>query len=98
MPGSKDFPRALYGDPTGHLHKLYLNFDENVAPVIVYLDFCKAFHSVNHSCLLFQIASFRFDRDFVTLRTRAKFENSLFDVLHVSSEVPQENVLGPILC
>ena len=69
------------------------------------LDFCKAFDSVDHSCLLFKIASFGFDKDFVTLlssylecrRQRVKVGNSLSDVSDLSSGVPQGSVLGPIL-
>ena len=87
------------------LHELYLNFDENVEQVVVYLDFCKAFDSVDHSCLLFKVASFGFDKDFVALlssylecrRQRVKVGNSLSDVSDVSSGVPQGSVLGPIL-
>ena len=87
------------------LHELHLNFDENVEQVVVYLDFCKAFDSADHSCLLFKVAPFGFDKDFVALlssylecrRQRVKVGNSLSDVSDVSSGVPQGSVLGPIL-
>ena len=93
--------RAFYGDATRLLlQELYLQFDEKVEQVVVKLDSCKAFDSVNHSCLLFKIASFGFETDSVTLnlRTTVKVESSLSDVLHVSNGVLQGNVLGPILC
>ena len=49
------------------LHELYLNFDGNIEQVVVYLDFSKAYDSVDHSTLLSKIIHFGFDEDFVKL-------------------------------
>ena len=49
------------------LHKLYLNIDENVEQFVVYLDFCKAFDSVDHTYLLVKLTSFGFDENYLVV-------------------------------
>ena len=47
--------------------KCIKNFDENVEQVVVYLNFCKAFDSVDHTYLLVKLINFGFDENFVVL-------------------------------
>ena len=49
------------------LHELYLNFDGNIEQTVVYLDFSKAYDSVDHPTLLSKIIQFGFDEGFVKL-------------------------------
>ena len=86
------------------LHDLYLNFDGNMEQVVVYLDFSKAFDSVDHSTLLSKIIQFGFDENFVKLinsylssrRHCVKLDGVLSESLPVTSGVPHGGVLGPL--
>ena len=87
------------------LHELYLSFDENVEQVVVYLDFIRAFDSVDHPYLIVKLTNFGFDENFVVLissylenrKQRVKIGNFSSDCLPVFSGVPQGSVLGTIL-
>ena len=72
-------------------------FDENIDQVVVYLDFSKAFDSVDHSNLLLKLARFGFDKSFVSFLfsylsdrlQRVNLVGFLSDKLPVTSGVPQ---------
>ena len=49
------------------LHDIYENFDSNSEQIIVYLDFSKAFDTVNHNILLCELAYFGLDENFLKL-------------------------------
>ena len=86
------------------LRELYLIFDRNVEQVVVYLDFSKAFDSVDHLVLLSKLFHFGFDKDFVKfiksyLSSRRQcviWDGFLSASLPVTSCVPQGSVLKPL--
>ena len=86
------------------LHGLYLNSNEIVEQVVVYVDSSDAFDSVGHSTLLSKIIHFGFDKDFVKLidsylssrQKCVKLDSFLSEGHAVTSGVPQGNVLGPV--
>ena len=50
-----------------YLDELYSNFNDNVEQVLVYLDFAKAFDTVNHAILLDKLAFCGLDNNFLKL-------------------------------
>ena len=72
---------------------------------VCYLDFSKAFDSVNHRLLLMKLGVYAIDgqihkwlSDFLSCRTfHVRVGNSKSDVVNVTSGVPQGSVLGPLL-
>ena len=71
---------------------------------IVYLDFAKAFDSIVHKKLLFKLKAYGVDglllhwiESLLTDRVqRTRVEKCIYDILTVTSGVPQASVLGPI--
>ena len=47
-----------------YLDELYSNFDDNVEQVLIYLDFAKAFDTVNHAVFLDKLAFYGLDNNF----------------------------------
>ena len=87
------------------LDELYANFDNNWEQIVLYLDFSKAFDTVNHATLTIKLAYFGLDREFRNLirsyladRTqRVCIDGNLSDIVSIRSGVPQASVPGPLL-
>jgi len=80
-------------------------FDKNMITLLCFLDFIKAFDSVNHKILIKKLKSYGFCDTSLKLiisylngrSQRVKIGNSLSDSCPILSGVPQGSVLGPIL-
>ena len=88
------------------LHTVGQSLDNNIQSGMIYLDFAKAFDTVHHSAVLSIIALFLaksqlfcwFKADYLTERTqRVVLENAASHWSPVTSGVPQESILGPLL-
>ena len=80
---------------------IYANLDDNLPCLSIYFDIQKAFDSVPHHLLLTKFCTFGFDFQFIHLYTsyrndRRQCENSLSNVIDVTSDVPEGGVLGPL--
>ena len=82
-----------------------LALDNHLKTDTIYIDFQKAFDSVSHPKLLSKLASYNIRGDlffwiaaFLNNRSQqVKINNSLSNIAHISSGVPQGSVLGPTL-
>ena len=88
------------------LNTLYLAYDNHMSSIIIFLDFSKAFDSINHKILLYKLknmynfsdSSTAWISSYLTGRTQqVKINKTLSDSLNTTIGVPQGSILGPLL-
>jgi len=79
--------------------------NKKLQAAVIYIDFSKAFDSVSHSLLLFNLDQLGFPNNLSTWISsylncrshRTKLKNSVSKMIYVTSGVPQGCQLGPLL-
>ena len=90
---------------TSVLHDTERNLDKNIQTDVIYLDFAKAFDSVDHKILLAKMRAYGVSglllswlEDYLTDRIqRVVLQGASSQRAPVTSGVPQGNLLGPLL-
>ena len=85
--------------------KIIKAFEDSKIACCIFLDFAKAFDTVNHKILLKKLSYYGirgttlswFDSYLCNRPQTVKINNSLSDILNVKCGVPQGSVLGPLL-
>ena len=100
LPGRSTVTQMLY-----FIEFVVSSLDAGDSLDCVFLDFRKAFDSVNHKALLFKLHSYGFQGEllawiesFLTARSQqVRVSSSLSSSMNVESGVPQGTILGPLL-
>lgn len=88
------------------LNEIHKHIDNKKIVIVVFIDFSKAFDTVNHAFLLHKLSSqFSFGSDALTWimsylsgrKQCVKISNTFSDIEEVEDGVPQGSVLGPLL-
>ena len=87
------------------VEQLYENLNDNLISIGVFIDFSKAFDTINHEILLHKLMAYGikgiayqlFESYLENRRQAVKIGNSCSSVARVNLGVPQGSVLGPIL-
>ena len=87
------------------MEQLYSNFDESKITQGIFLDFSKAFYTIDHEILIKKLPCYHFTNDACLLlksylsnrKQYVKINNFQSSLSDINIGVPQGSVLGPIL-